>query len=327
MSFPVSDLWLEAETALGYHAYYGLHLSGIKKLVVLYGPSHTILDRIADTYAERGAHIARWHSVYDPEALTGVVLRPLGVAWISGEIARRVTPSGNVSVESLMVGPELPSDVDRTIKEYQARIKQCLVGCAAAMAEYELAAQGPVPSVEPWVRNWRNQLLGQRAFSSHPVDIHSFGSPLTADGPDQRFLADSFSRLDLSLHLINGLPGMSSRLIRRFGETALMQGHTVHFYHDALKPSRVNHVVLPQLGIGMTDSTAPYDVPGGRQRIVVDAAFGRQTDVDGAESWWTIYQTFYHQAWQLLDEIRTLRREWSLWLDIDIARLASRCTA
>lgn len=323
-----SDAWLEAETALGYHAFYGLHLRGIKKLVVIHGPGHRILSRIAHTYQERGAHVTRWHSVYDPACLTGVTLPESGTAWISGEVYQRVSVAPHITVESLKAGPELPYPLSLQIRERQTRIRRCLAGAATAHSEYEsLCLANVKPDIEAWARHWRDQLLGGTTFAGYPLDIHSFGNPLTADGPHQDFIARQFSRLALTVHLVDGLPGLNSRLIRRLGEMALVLGHTVHFFHDALEPSQINHVIFPELDIGVTDATAPYAVPGGCQRLDTSTEFGRDWNVDEAEAWWTVYQKLYSQAWRLLDDIRRIRQSWAIPPDADIERLASWSTA
>ncbi len=324
MTPQTSDAFLEAETALGYHTFYGLHLRGIKKLIVIHGPGHRILSRIAHTYEERGAHLSRWHSIYDPASLTGVVMPASETAWISGEIYGRVSIAPHIAVESLKAGPDLPYPLSLEIHERQARIRRLLAGALTAYSEYESLSLAKVnPDIEAFARHWRDKLLGRTTFAGHPLDIHSFGNPLTADGPHHHFMACQFSPLALTVHLVDGMPALNSRLIRRLGEMALVLGHTVHFFHDALDPSKINHIMFPDLAIGVTDATAPYAIPGGRQRLDTRTEFGRNRDVDEAEAWWTVYQKLYSQAWRLLDEIRRLRQSWAVPADADIERLAS----
>lgn len=324
MTSHITDQWLEAETALGFHAFYGLHIRGLQKLVVIQGPDSTVLQRIAQTYGERDVAMVRWHSIWNPAALTGVLLPRFETAWISAEIFRRLTVPPSVQVESLPAGPEAAFNPELAAR--QMRLKQCLAAAATALEEYELRAAGPEPDIESWICEWGARFLPRRT-DGKPSDIHSFGAPLTADGPHLAFLSQTFAQLDSTLHLTHGLPHVNSRLIRRLGEFALMRGYTVHFYHNALHPSRIDHVVVPDLSLGVTGASAPHDVPGGRVRWDIDTAFGRSWTVPDADEWWRVYQKMYVQAWCLMQEIRDLQRVSDPAMSLDAQRFVSRFTA
>jgi hypothetical protein len=89
------------------------------------------------------------------------------------------------------------------------------------------------------------------------IDLHFFGSPLTAHGPTS-FLESRFRQLQRTIHLEGPKSLSKHALIRRLGEIALMRGHSVEFYHDTLDPSLIDHLIVVDLALGITHQAAPH---------------------------------------------------------------------
>ncbi len=321
----ITDQWLEAETSVGFRTFYALHVRHLKRIVVIHGAADLVLSKVAQTYRERNTALVRWHSVHDPDTYTGVVVPHLETAWISAETFRLFSLPPGIAVESVPAGPDLIRDPE--IAECQNRVKKCLAGALCALGEYELATRGTATDTEPLLRQWAHDWLDHAGSGNVPHDLHYFGTPLTPRGPHTAFVADEFKRLDTTMHLRGGCSTTNSDVLRRFGEMALMKGYQVCFYHDAFHPSRVDHLIIPELNLGITNATPPHEIPGGSTVIPVDTRFGRRHNMAEAESWWLVYQKLYSHAWLLMEEIGRMKQAASPRADADIAQITAQCTA
>lgn len=320
------DCWLEAETAIGFRTFYALHLRTVGKVMVIHGPSTVILNRIAETYNTRGAVVVRWHSVHDPAALTGVVVPHQGTAWICGELYQKLSLMNGTAVESIPAGPDAPPAPE--MDALHQRVKRCLAGALAAWREYEIAAAStrcpnPMP-IQPWIEQY---LPPSRAHLESAPDLHFFGVPLTAEGPHPSFLAREFQRLKTTIHLTGGMGFENAQWVRRFGEQALLQGYAVHFYHDALDPARIDHLIIPELSLGMTNARSAHEMMGGRTVVATDGASGLIHNSPEAEHWWHVYQKLYTRAWQLAEEMRATKQSSPQTTTCDLSEIMAQCTA
>ncbi len=322
----VVDCWLEAETAVGFRTFYSLHLRSLKKIKVIHGPADRLLGQISKTFLDRGRQHIRWHSVYAPDLMTGLVVPALETGWIAADVVRHIEVPRTLVVESVQAGHDMPLNPE--LDHLYLRIKRCLSGALAALSEYDLLMPAG-PRLDELVREWVAEYLPEirRHNGSGPQDWHGFGTPLTALGPDAELLSAEFSRLQRTIHLEGGSSLTHTQLVRRFGEQALMRGYKVRFYHDALESSRIDHLVIPALSLGITNATAPHQVAGGHHIARILAGTRTSLGIEDTEYWWGVFQKLYTQAWRLMQQVADLKRATAGEAVQDLSKLTAQCTA
>ena len=322
----VIDCWLEAETAVGFRTFYSLHLRPLKKITVIHGSADRLLGQISKTFLDRGRQQIRWHSVYAPDLMTGLVVPALETGWVAADVVRHIEVPRTLVVESVQAGPDIAANPE--IDQLHVRIKRCLSGALAALCEYDLLLPA-APRFDDVVREWVAEYLPdiRRETTSSPQDWHGFGTPLTAQGPDAELLSAEFHRLQRTIHLEGGSSLTHTQLVRRFGEQALMRGYKVRFYHDALDPSRIDHLIIPALGLGITNATAPHQVEGGHRIERILAGTPAPLSMEDTEYWWGVFQKLYTQAWRLMQQAADIKRGNTGEAAEDLAQLTAQCTA
>ena len=86
---------------------------------------------------------------------------------------------------------------------------------------------------------------------------HLFASAITSSGPIHHLetVIGPVSRR----YILKGEPGTGkSTIVKRMADTALFHGFAVEFYHCPLDPRKVEHIVIPELGIALASSSWPH---------------------------------------------------------------------
>ncbi|MCY0898170.1 MAG: hypothetical protein OWU33_04415 [Firmicutes bacterium] len=295
----LSHAFLEAETAAGFRQFYALHLRTMRD-IASGDPKGVLTDLEASPVT--ATEVTLWHSVYQPTEVIGIVDHTRHRAWIHPQ---------HFAAGVLLVDPltswystSAYAQVRHTLPWHSLRLnlKECLTGALAARTQAEQqCSTDPASFITP-VTDWITRYLSTPSSSCEAVDTHFFGNPLTGAGPYTNFLDETFRALQETVHIIACCHRDASALLRRFGEQALLRGYAVHYYHDALEPATINHLVLPQQQLGITHAEAPHLLPPGRHALSVTLG---ESPSHRATEWWSVFQMFYCRAWQIMEEIQS----------------------
>lgn len=316
------DCWLEAETALGFRTFYAGHLSAVRRVVAIRGPSAPILDSIAKTYTDQGRRVVKWHAVHSRDGLRGVVVPQRQTAWVAEELFEQIPAAAGPEPERMIVGPNPP--FDPRLAELKSRLRKCLAAALTALNEWEsgfdAAAAWDRSLTDAWCARWL-----QSSKTRPGRARHYFGSPLTPQGPDLSFLSQRFSRLETTVHL-RGTPSASAgQALRRFGDQAILRGYSVDIYHDSLDPSRIDHLVVPELSLGLTHARPPHDLAEGRSALW---PLGQSVLANPeSERWWNVFQDLYVQSWHIMEDIQAVARQTLPACPAELSRIVKACTA
>lgn len=124
------------------------------------------------------------------------------------------------------------------------------------------------------VASARQQLVSFIPHRSAPSSCsgkirHFFGGSLTVNGLID-FLSEEFDSLNQRIYF-QGTFGLDhTSLIRWFGERASLAGVDVDFYHCEWDSSRVDHLGIPGLGLGVTLGTAPHAITPRATDLIID---------------------------------------------------------
>jgi Cdc6-like AAA superfamily ATPase len=115
-----------------------------------------------------------------------------------------------------------------------------------------------------------DQILAARPVSSRlGRDRHLFASAITPDGLMN--YVDTIIGPMPRKYVIQGEPGTGkSYLLKKIATAALERGLDVELYHCPLNPEKVEHVVIPALGVALTKSIEPHTWRPAPEDIIVD---------------------------------------------------------
>ncbi|MFZ5768276.1 MAG: hypothetical protein ACOY3F_06205 [Bacillota bacterium] len=114
------------------------------------------------------------------------------------------------------------------------------------------------------------EILNHRPIASRlGRDRHLFASAITPDGL-MNYVETIIGPLPRK-YVISGEPGTGkSTLLKKVAQAALERGLDVELYHCPLNPEKVEHAVIPAVGVALTKSIEPHMWRPAPEDIVVD---------------------------------------------------------
>ena len=255
-------IFLGANSYQGFFSLYDEYIASLslRRLYVLKGGAgcgkSTFMRRIAERAETEGEAPVLVLCSGDPDSLDGIILPDRGIALFDGTSPHVLEPS--------------------------------LVGYKGYYIDLSRFYLSPSPGLEPWDRGYREHYRKAYLYLSAAgsVEAASLLPEETADairrraralaerslkrgrspaaGTERRYFTDAFTckgnltlpetRRLLTPRLI-ALTGDSQRsdlFLRSFRELALERGCQVHICPDPLRPARIAHLLLPELGFGVT---------------------------------------------------------------------------
>lgn len=90
-----------------------------------------------------------------------------------------------------------------------------------------------------------------------PKERHLFASGITPKGPCNYF-ETIFNGMN-KRYILTGEPGTGkSTIVEKIYRTALQLGYDVEAYHCSLVPSKLEHLLIPELGVAIVTSSEPH---------------------------------------------------------------------
>ncbi|MGE5506889.1 MAG: hypothetical protein ACM3RP_00135, partial [Chitinophagales bacterium] len=112
-------------------------------------------------------------------------------------------------------------------------------------------------------------LAGRPSLARLGRERHLFASAITYEGLKHHF--DSLFRVVPHRVIVVGPPGTGkTTFVQRLADLAVFKGYDVWVFHDALDPSRLDHLILPGLGIAVINGAEPHPYPAREGDRVVD---------------------------------------------------------
>ncbi|MCG0239942.1 MAG: PRK06851 family protein [Firmicutes bacterium] len=268
-------LFAGGNTPGGFHSFYDqIAFPQARRLFILKGGPGTgkssLIRWIAQELLQRGYDLELHHCSADPQSLDGLWVPALGVAVVDGTAPHVIDPQHPGAVDEIVHLGEYWDEPGLTRQqeairwlsaEYRFRYARAYDALAAARRfhdeweAYHTRALRTQPLTD-LAADWVGALVPRRTGQPGRVR-HLFASAITGDGP-QHHLENLFDPLSRR-YILAGPPGTGkATVVEKVVRAAAERGYTVEAFHCPLDPTRIEHAILRELGIGLISSAWPH---------------------------------------------------------------------
>ncbi|MCR4401765.1 MAG: PRK06851 family protein [Firmicutes bacterium] len=266
-----------ANTPDGFFSFYDhvIRPDANKVVIVKGGPGvgkSTLMRKIGQRFVDMGYDVEFLCCSSDNDSLDGVTVQDLGLALIDGTAPHVVDPKNPGAVDEIMNLGEFWDEkalraCKREIMEANAEVSRHFQRAFRYLKEAKIIHDDweacSVEALDIGCTNCMAEAVKRDVFGDMPVSPapgrarRLFASAFSPDGPVHhlRTIVDRLPRR----YIVTGEPGTGkSTLVRKVGDAAIERGLDVEFYHCPLDPSKVDHVVIPSLGVALVSSAWPH---------------------------------------------------------------------
>ena len=259
----------DANSAEGYVSLQKENLIGIEKVYHLKSPNdnlvHELLEQISLTLVPRCLTPEYIYSAFNPDFLSGLIIRERAIAFMSGEVvADDAQVTCLISVYNRLTIMKNMSKIERKVADMSWFYQIMYEHFNEALRIHEEWEKIYIDQIDFEKANqFMNDLVSQLFNTRIPASgtksqlVYRFFGTSTPEG-----LRDFIPELTSGLkrYFIKGRPGSGkSTLMKEVVKKATHLGYDVDVYHCALDPKSLDMVVVPELSFCMFDATAPHE--------------------------------------------------------------------
>lgn len=322
-------------TPQGFFSYYDYIISpcATRLFVLKGGPGtgkSTFMKKIGAALIERGYDVEHHHCSSDNKSLDGVMVPALQLAFVDGTAPHVVDPKNPGCVDEIIhLG-------DFWCEEKMVPNKAKIIACNTEISKNFKRAYRVLNAAKSLYDDWEaanyeamDFVMANKQASAVLTRIFCdcdnvgygkvrklFASAITPEGP-VNYLDSVIGPVPRRL-VITGDPGTGkATLLKKVLDTATAKGIDAEAYYCPLDPEKVEHIVIPLLGVALTTSVRPHMTPIEGAEMVVDmnqclrpeiaAKYADITQYD-REMFWTLFnKAVSHISYskKLHDELET----------------------
>lgn len=277
-------------TGVGFHSFYE-HIIGedAERLFIIKGGpgvgKSTFMRRLADEVLEMGLDLELECCSSDNDSLDGVLIPGLRVAFIDGTAPHVVDPKNPAAVDEIInFGDYWNRDGIRKHRDDILRINRetgrlfrraydylAIAKHAMDLYERNITDLGALDfgGLSEQAESLADSALGQRSRRAPAKVRRMFASAISPGGLVNHL--DTLMKGIERKYLVMGTPGTGrTTMIKKVADLALSRGFFVECFHCALDPSKVDHVIVPDLGVAIINCSWPHAVTAESGDVVID---------------------------------------------------------
>lgn len=265
-------------TSIGFHSFYDyLAFPSRTKIFVLKGGpgvgKSTFMRWISAKMVERGYDVEHHHCSSCNTSLDGVYVPTLGVAILDGTSPHVVDPKHPGAVDEIVhLGdywhePGIRANRDQIVATFteNARLfRSAYVNLAAAKlysdeieSYYRDSGSLDYAGLNSAARSVIHDILGDQIRGGTQTQRHLFASAISPQGP-VNYLDTVVDRTTRRFVIKGDMGTGKATLVKKVYDEAVSRGYYVEAYHCALTHERVEHLLIPELGVAVVTSIAPH---------------------------------------------------------------------
>ncbi|NLA12453.1 MAG: hypothetical protein GX883_10090 [Firmicutes bacterium] len=292
----IRKMFAGSNSAYGFYSFYDqiIEDNATRIFVIKGGPGvgkSTFMKNIARELTSSG-YDAEFHCCSgDSESLDGIVFPQLQIACIDGTSPHMVDPKNPGAVDEIVNLGEFWDEAkviarrddilssNRETARLYRRAYRYLAGAKLFLDEVEDYYRENRCLDTAGLNRLALQAIGeifQEKVNKNELarrERHLFATAITPDGPISYL--DTIVSPDFRRYIISGDDGTGkNELIARVKDAAIMRNFFVEIYHCALDPTKIDHLIIPQLKTAVLNSVTPHLlIPAGDDRLIETDAY------------------------------------------------------
>lgn len=296
-----------SNSAYGFYSFYDqiIDEDAARIFVIKGGPGvgkSTFMNNIAREMIERGFDVELHCCSADTASIDGIVFPQLHIAFIDGTAPHVVDPKNPGAIDEIIHLGEYWNEegmvahrdsilkANREISRLYRRAYRHLAAAKLFLDEVEdYYSENDclnMAGLDKLALQVTREIFGDHVNEHEEKrrERHLFATAITPDGPVSHL--DTIVDKRHHRYIISGDDGTGkNELIARVKDAAVMRSFYVEVFHCAFDPHKIDHVIIPQLGVAVLNSVTPHILePAGSDRLIQTDAYvknpGKQVEAE-----------------------------------------------
>jgi Mrp family chromosome partitioning ATPase len=264
-------------TSQGFYSFYDylIEPNATRIIVIKGGPGvgkSTFMNKIALEMQELGYSVEFHHCSSDPKSVDGIVFPEVEIALVDGTSPHIVEPKYPGCVDEILHLGDFwdedslrrhKDDIIETSKEVSRLFTRAYRFLKAAKDIYDDWKAANSEGLNSGLANQKASYLINKSLDKLPIaprvgkERHLFASAISPDGL-VNYLNTVIGQASM-VYVIKGEPGTGkTTLMREIANNSITRGVDVEIYHCALDPTKIEHLLIPELDVAFTTYIEPH---------------------------------------------------------------------
>lgn len=269
-----------SNSAYGFYSFYDQIIEDdtTRIFVIKGGPGvgkSTFIRNIGEALLSKGLDVEYHYCSSDKNSLDGAVFPQIGVACIDGTAPHIVDPKNPGAVDEIVYLGEYWNEERMRLRKDDILWANREGGrLFRRVYSFLRAAKLFLGEIESYYHE--NNILQQSGLDKLALQLtneifkgrtkdrpqkkrerHLFATAITPDGPVS-YIGTLFNGVK-KRYIVSGDDGTGkNELISRLKDAAIMHGYFVEAYHCALDPLKIDHIIIPSLGVAVLNNVSPH---------------------------------------------------------------------
>jgi len=247
----------------------------------------TMMRKIGEEFTAKGYEIEYHCCSSDNGSLDGVRIIELGIVLLDGTAPHVVDPKHPGAVDEIInLGDywneaeirksrdeivKLTREVSRLFNKAYGYLAQARILSDEIESYYTDSDALDIIGLNALGRGLETLLLNNSKPGETGKDRHLFASGITPEGP-VHYLESIFAPLERR-YILRGPAGSGkATIVKKLYNAAISKGIAVEAFHCSLRPEEIEHLVFPDLNIGVITGSAPHEYRASPGDIILDTS-------------------------------------------------------